>query len=165
WDPATDTFRVNFANSLQLDSISLQTGLSRDQLIVELWRRKEILEWMKQNKVLDNKDVSRIILNYYADPEKLLSEIGVSLRRPVVQTFVSQASAAPHPPVKTHTEEEIKQAADFLAEIVLRRGGPTPYWQLFVKAPYPRELVIQAVKRLKDSGRVQIVAGVVELIG
>ncbi|MEM4495335.1 MAG: type II/IV secretion system ATPase subunit [Candidatus Caldarchaeum sp.] len=165
WDPATDTFRVNFANSLQLDSISLQTGLSRDQLIVELWRRKEILEWMKQNKVMDNKDVSRIILNYYADPEKLLSEIGVSLRRPVVQTFVSQSSAAPHPQVKTHTEEEIKQAADFLAEIVLRRGGPIPYWQLFVKAPYPRELVIQAVKRLKDSGRVQIVAGVVELIG
>lgn len=165
WDPATDTFRVNFANSLQLDNISLQTGLSRDQLIVELWRRKEILEWMKQNKVLDNKDVSRIILNYYADPEKLLAEIGVSLRRPVVQTFASQTSASTDSQIKRHSEEEIKQAADFLAEIVLRRGGPTPYWQLFVKAPYPRELVIQAVKRLKDSGRVQIVAGVVELIG
>ncbi|MEM2592830.1 MAG: type II/IV secretion system ATPase subunit, partial [Thermofilaceae archaeon] len=165
WDPATDTFRVNFANSLQLESISLQTGLSREQLIVELWRRKEILEWMRQNNITDNKEVARIILSYYADPEKLVSEIGLSLRKPAVSTGARPAVKEDQPVATTYTQEQVKQVADYLAEFLLKRAGPTPYWQIFVKTPYPRELIIRAIRHLKESGRVGIVGGIVELIG
>ncbi|MDW8063068.1 MAG: type II/IV secretion system ATPase subunit [Candidatus Caldarchaeum sp.] len=165
WDPATDTFRVNFANSIQLDSISLQTGLSKENIIVELWRRKEILEWMKQNKITDNNQVAKIILSYYADPEKFVSEIGVSLKKPAIPQQVKQAAVEQAKPIRTYSDEEVKQVADFLSEIVLRRAGPIPYWQIFVKTPYPRDLIIRAVKSLKDSGKIQIVGGVVELVG
>ncbi|MCS6785325.1 MAG: type II/IV secretion system ATPase subunit, partial [Candidatus Caldarchaeum sp.] len=156
WDPATDTFRVNFANSIQLDSISLQTGLSKENIIVELWRRKEILEWMKQNKITDNNQVAKIILSYYADPEKFVSEIGVSLKKPTITQQVKQAAVEQAKPIRTYSDEEVKQVADFLSEIVLRRAGPIPYWQIFVKTPYPRDLIIRAVKSLKDSGKIQI---------
>jgi len=167
WDPATDTFNVSFANSLQLESISLQTGLSKEQLIVELWMRKEILEWMRQNKITDNNEVSRIVLNYYADPEKLISEIGLSFKKPAptAVTSMKQFENAAAPVETRYREEDVKQVADYLAEFLLKRSGPIPYWQIFVKVPYSRELVIKAIRHLKEKGRVDIVGGVVELVG
>lgn len=164
WDPATDTFRVNFANSLQLETISLLTGLSKEQLVVELWRRKEVLEWMKKNNITDNAEVSRIILSYYADPEKLTAEIGLSLKKAGAR-MVLQSSTAAQQTTSAYREEEVKQVADFIAEVLLRRAGPTPLHQIIAKTPYPRELTIKAMNHLKTSGRVSIVGGVVELVG
>jgi flagellar protein FlaI len=163
WDPATDTFRVNFADSLQLETISLLTGLSKEQLVVELWRRKEVLEWMKKNNITDNAEVSRIILSYYADPEKLTAEIGLSLKKGV--RTVLQSSTAAQQTTSAYREEEVKQVADYIAEVLLRRSGPTPLHQIIAKTPYPRELTIKAMNHLKTSGRVSIVGGVVELVG
>lgn len=183
WDPVTDTFRVNFANSLQLENISLMNGVSKEDLMLELWRRKELLEWMRENKITDNDKVANIILSYYADPEKLISEAGITVRKPptpvlapgrrmeaitLTPTAAPQAAAQAQPAAPTVSEEElereIKPIADYIVEAILRRSGPTPYWQVFVKTPYPREVIIKAMRYLKDKRRIDIIGGVVELM-
>jgi flagellar protein FlaI len=164
WDPATDTFRVDFANSLQLESISLQTGFSKEQLVVELWRRKEVLEWMRKNNVTDNNEVARMILAYYNDPERLVSEIGLSLKKPEISSALRVRETAPQSAM-SYGEEEVKQMAEYIVDALLKKSGPIPYWQVFVKTPHPRELIIRAMRYLKEKGRVNIVGGIVELVG
>jgi len=164
WDPSTDTFRVNFANSIQLETISFLTGFSKEQLVVELWRRKEVLEWMKKNNITDNAEVARIILSYYTDPEKLTSEIGLSLKKASARS-VLQSPETTQQLSTSYKEEEIKQIADYIAEVLLKRTGPIPLYQILMKTPYPRELAIKAMNYLKSSGRVSVVGGVVELVG
>ncbi|MEM4591037.1 MAG: type II/IV secretion system ATPase subunit [Nitrososphaerota archaeon] len=182
WDPVTDTFRINFASSLQVENIALMNGLSREDLMLELWRRKEILEWMRENKNTDSEQVANMILSYYSDPEKLISEAGISMKKAVipamgrVETAVvgvpsatpggaarnQQAAAAPVSEVDL--EKEVKPIADYIVEAILKRGGPTPYWQIFVKTPYPREVIIRAMRYLKEKKRIDIIGGVVELM-
>ncbi|MEM3907496.1 MAG: type II/IV secretion system ATPase subunit [Nitrososphaerota archaeon] len=163
WDPVTDSFRVNFTNSLQLENISLQTGLSREELILELWRRKEILEWMKQNKITDNAEVARIILSYYADPEKFLKEAGIIIRKPAIIQVIRTDASVVEASNKEAAQQDVKPIEDFIVNSILKRTGPIPYWQIFVKAPFSRDLIIRAMRRLKDQKKIDIVGGIVEL--
>ncbi len=180
WDPVTDTFRVNFANSLQIENISLMNGVSKEDLMLELWRRKELLEWMRENKITDNDKVASIILSYYSDPEKLIAEAGITVKRPPtpmarrVEAVVAPSpassgiSGSPHMAVQNKSMEElekdIKPVADYIVEAILKRGGPIPYWQVFVKTPYPRDVIIRAMRYLKEKRRIDIIGGVVELM-
>ncbi|MEM3041026.1 MAG: type II/IV secretion system ATPase subunit [Nitrososphaerota archaeon] len=163
WDPVTDSFRVNFTNSLQLENISLQTGLSREELILELWRRKEILEWMKQNKITDNAEVARIILSYSADPEKFLKEAGIIIRKPAIIQVIRTDTSVVEASNKEAAQQDVKPIEDFIVNSILKRTGPIPYWQIFVKAPFSRDLIIRAMRRLKDQKKIDIVGGIVEL--
>lgn len=163
WDPVTDSFRVNFTNSLQLENISLQTGLSREELILELWRRKEILEWMKQDKITDNAEVARIILSYYADPEKFLKEAGIIIRKPAIIQVIRTDTSVVEASNKEAAQQDVKPIEDFIVNSILKRTGPIPYWQIFVKAPFSRDLIIRAMRRLKDQKKIDIVGGIVEL--
>ncbi|MEM0482787.1 MAG: type II/IV secretion system ATPase subunit [Nitrososphaerota archaeon] len=180
WDTVTDTFRVNFANSLQLENISLMNGVSKEDLMLELWRRKELLEWMRENKITDNDKVASIILSYYADPEKLIAEAGITVRKPpfpVARRAEAVARPIAAPPVSggspqlaaasvslEELEKEIKPIADYIVDAILRRSGPIPYWQIFVKTPYPRDVIIRAMRYLKEKKRIDIIGGVVELM-
>jgi flagellar protein FlaI len=181
WDPVTDTFRVNFANSIQLESISLMTGMPRENVVLELWKRKELLEWMRTNNVTDNEKVSSIILSYYADPDKLISELGLVVKRPPeiavpaptgAQTLLRMPAQGQTPAQLTalaqaaglELKNEVRTVADYIVENLLKKSGPIPYWQVFVKTPYPREMVIRAMRHLKERRRIDIIGGIVELM-
>ncbi len=180
WDPVTDTFRVNFANSLQLENISIMNGVSKEDLMLELWRRKELLEWMRENKITDNDRVASIILSYYADPEKLIAEAGITVRKPpfpvarraeaVAKPVAAQPVSGGSPQLAAtgvsleELEKEVKPIADYIVDAILRRSGPIPYWQIFVKTPYPRDVIIRAMRYLKEKKRIDIIGGVVELM-
>ncbi|GBC70947.1 Type IV secretion system protein PtlH [Candidatus Calditenuaceae archaeon HR02] len=180
WDPVTDTFRVNFANSLQIENISLMSGVGKEDLMLELWRRKELLEWMRENKMTDNDRVASIILSYYADPEKVISEAGITVKRPpfpVARRAEAVARPVAAAPVSGGSpqqavvsgnledlEKEVKPIADYIVDAILRKSGPIPYWQIFVKTPYPRDVIIRAMRYLKEKKRIDIIGGVVELM-
>ncbi len=181
WDPVTDTFRVNFANSIQLENISLMTGLSKETLVLELWKRKELLEWMRLNNITDNEKVANIILSYYADPDKLISELGLVVKRPPsitisapaevgavvrvpVQGPSTQLAVTRMAPSPGEIENEVKTVADYIVDTLLKKSGPIPYWQVFVKTPYPRDRIIRAMRHLKEKRRIDIIGGIVELM-
>lgn len=74
WNPQTDKFDI--ANkSIALKKIADFTGISKKDIQNELQRRMIILEWMRENQILNYRDVHKIFSYYYANPERLLSTI------------------------------------------------------------------------------------------
>ena len=74
WDPVKDEFYYS-GKSHVLERIRSQHGMSKEEMIFELKRRIEILEWMKDNNIRAFKDVARMIASYLEDPDEILEKI------------------------------------------------------------------------------------------
>ncbi len=69
WNPNTDTHHYT-GNSIVLEKIKERTGESDKQIEGELRKRKIALEWMVKNDIRRHKEVSKTILEFYAEPER-----------------------------------------------------------------------------------------------
>lgn len=74
WKPQNDRFDI-VNKSISLKKVSEFTGISEKDIRNEIERRIVVLEWMKENNILNYKDVHKIFSLYYSDPERLLSII------------------------------------------------------------------------------------------
>ncbi len=74
WNPQNDKFEVT-NKSISLKRISNLTGLNEKDIKNEIQRRIIVLEWMKENSILDYRDVHKVFSIYYTNPENLLSSI------------------------------------------------------------------------------------------
>jgi len=50
-------------------------GITREQLVVELNRRKDVLCWMRKSNIRSYKEVASIIAEYYARPKEFYLKI------------------------------------------------------------------------------------------
>ena len=75
WKPIKDVF-VSVKESKVLESVARMLGLTHESVQGEVLRRKAILDWMRENKTFDYNDVSRIIAEYYTNPERVMTFIG-----------------------------------------------------------------------------------------
>ncbi|MGA1866562.1 MAG: type II/IV secretion system ATPase subunit [Thermoplasmatota archaeon] len=71
WEPAGDTF-VFGGHSNLYEKIMDMDDMTRDEVVTELNRRSEVIEWMVRNDVRMFKDVSTIVAEYYENPEKVV---------------------------------------------------------------------------------------------
>ncbi|MBN1539632.1 MAG: type II/IV secretion system ATPase subunit [Candidatus Thermoplasmatota archaeon] len=71
WEPAGDTF-VFGGHSNLYEKIMDMDDMTRDEVVTELNRRAEVIEWMVRNEVRMFKDVSSIVAEYYENPEKVI---------------------------------------------------------------------------------------------
>jgi flagellar protein FlaI len=89
WDPVSDQFFFS-GKSYVMERIRNQHGMSKEEMLEELRRRVEILEWMRDNKVRAFKDVARIVSSYIDTPgdviEKIRKDTKVKEIRPDVST-------------------------------------------------------------------------------
>jgi len=74
WRPQNDRFEI-INKSISLKKVSDFTGTSEKDIKNEIERRIVVLEWMKENNILDYRDVHKIFSLYYSDPEGLFSAI------------------------------------------------------------------------------------------
>jgi flagellar protein FlaI len=74
WDPVKDEFYYS-GKSHVLERIRSQHGMSKEEMIFELKRRIEILEWMKDNNIRAFKDVARMIASYLETPNAIIEKI------------------------------------------------------------------------------------------
>ena len=164
WDPLSDTFNTDFSKSIILDRIALRYGKNRDEMMEELWRRKAVLEWMIMKNVTELKDVAKVIYAYYINPEKFVKEAGI---RVVVPEFVKEAAPAASLSVTSRLGETssqgVKTAADYIVDALMMNNGSLPLWQLFVRIPLAKDMVVKALNKLKEEGRIEISGGVVRL--
>lgn len=75
WRPTKDDYVSSLNNSIMLSSISERLGLSRRELMKELQRRKNVLNWMRKKKIRSYKDVAAIITEYYSRPKEFYERI------------------------------------------------------------------------------------------
>ncbi|MGC9200757.1 MAG: type II/IV secretion system ATPase subunit [Candidatus Aenigmatarchaeota archaeon] len=75
WNPATDSFeKVN--ESFRLKKIASFLGISYEDILEDLERRKKFLRWLLSQGIKDYKEVSSYINEYYKNPEKFREIIG-----------------------------------------------------------------------------------------
>jgi flagellar protein FlaI len=75
WDPIKDEQKMQIEGSAQFASISERMGLTVQQLIAEMERRRNVLHWMREQKIRSYKEVANIIAEYYARPKIFYEKI------------------------------------------------------------------------------------------
>lgn len=74
WNPVTDKFNV-VGKSVLLKKISDATGLTEKEINDELKRRMIVLNWMKEQKISDYRDVYKIVTHYYTNPKEVMDAV------------------------------------------------------------------------------------------
>ncbi len=54
-------------------------GWSEERMREELKRRQEVLEWMRIKKIRHFRDVSKILVSYFRDPESVIERVRTDL--------------------------------------------------------------------------------------
>jgi len=75
WHPTKDDHLSAFNKSVMLSAISERIGVSKDDLINEINRRKDILHWMRERNIRSYKDVATIIAEYYARSDQIYEKV------------------------------------------------------------------------------------------
>ncbi len=83
WNPTKDIFDSFIEKSAILPAISKHSGQSREELIEEIKRRKNVLCWMRKHNIRSYRDVAAIITEYYSRPKEFYTK--------KVEKFVSAA--------------------------------------------------------------------------
>jgi flagellar protein FlaI len=74
WDPVQDQFYFS-GKSYIMERIRTQHGQSKEEMLDELSRRVEILEWMQENNIRAFKDVARIVSSYIDTPDDVMEKV------------------------------------------------------------------------------------------
>ena len=81
WEPIGDKFKSSIENSVILPNISKHSGLTVQELLEEVSRRRNVLVWMRKHNIRSYRDVAAIITEYYSRPKEFYTK--------KVQKFVS----------------------------------------------------------------------------
>ncbi|MCK9630073.1 MAG: Flp pilus assembly complex ATPase component TadA [Methanoregula sp.] len=74
WRSATDEHSYS-GKSYVLEEIMEAKGWNENRMREELKRRQEVLEWMRIKKIRHYKDVAKILISYYRDPEVVIERV------------------------------------------------------------------------------------------
>ena len=77
WDVEKDIF-VKLARSPLLDKIAAQWGYSHEEIDQELQMRQTIHEYMVKKHIRSYEDVSKLVLDYFSDPQQIYRKAKVS---------------------------------------------------------------------------------------
>jgi flagellar protein FlaI len=75
WDPSNDEHEPSLDKSVLLPTISERIGWSQKNILDEIERRKNVLQWMKERNIRSYKDVAAIIAEYYARPKQIYEKV------------------------------------------------------------------------------------------
>ncbi len=79
WIPATDTFESNLASSKTLDKLMKKTGQTKQEVLSEIARREQVLQYMVDHEVREPAHVASIIHEYSITPEKVIEDIQTAM--------------------------------------------------------------------------------------
>jgi flagellar protein FlaI len=71
WHPTTDEIRYS-GKSYILEEIMEERGWSEARMKEELKRRQELLEWMRLKMIRHYRDVAKMLISYFRDPEAVI---------------------------------------------------------------------------------------------
>ncbi len=77
WNTEKDTYE-KVARSPLLDRIAAQWGYSKEEIDQELAMRQTILEYMVKNHLRSYEQVSKLVLDYFSDPQQIYRKAKVS---------------------------------------------------------------------------------------
>jgi len=143
WDPRTDKYSFN-PESILLKKIAHNKGIEPQDIYKEIARRKVVIEWMVKKEITDFEEVSKLINEYYKNPEKILKQAGgapksVSLRETITK--------APGKPEKVTPMVEKAEVAEEVEEVEEAEEAPEKK-----KKPKKRKTIISQLFGFKVIG-------------
>jgi len=75
WQPAKDEHKIDLERSVLLESMAERQGIPKQDLIDEIYRRRDVLHWMRERNIRSYKDVAAIIGEYYARPKNIYEKV------------------------------------------------------------------------------------------
>jgi flagellar protein FlaI len=105
WDPVQDQFFFS-GKSYVMERIRNQHGESKEEMLDELSRRVEILDWMKENNIRAFKDVARIVSSYLDTPDDVIEKVRKGNQAKQVKITVENAMG------NTQDDEQSKTPSD-----------------------------------------------------
>ena len=75
WDPLKDEQIISLDNSVQFSSISARLGVTTQDLLSEMNKRRDVLHWMREKNIRSYRDVAAIIAEYYARPKQFYEKL------------------------------------------------------------------------------------------
>jgi len=75
WIPETDEFVAHNTSLSFFDELSRHTGMSEKDIVLDIEKKKSILEWVIKNKLRDLNSMGKVMNLYYTNPDKLNSII------------------------------------------------------------------------------------------
>ncbi|HDI46217.1 MAG TPA: type IV secretory pathway protein [Candidatus Methanomethylia archaeon] len=78
WDPRTDEHR-QLAESITLQKVMRKTGMTKEEVDMELYRRKIVLQWLIKKGIRRYREVGLVIREYYTSPESVYKRAKVEL--------------------------------------------------------------------------------------
>ena len=79
WNPKFDKFS-SLKDSILLEKHKLKMGLQDGEIQLELKNREVILDWMVKQDIRNQKDVSNVIREYYANPNRVIQKARMGLQ-------------------------------------------------------------------------------------
>jgi len=74
WKPTKDSFNSSIEKSTILPTISRHSGLTKEETLEEIERRKNVLSWMRRHNIRSYRDVAAIITEYYSRPKEFYAK-------------------------------------------------------------------------------------------
>lgn len=75
WNPKTDTHEFVARESTLISKIAFIRGIDEKEVWDEITRRALFIDWMRQEKIFDFKQVSELIAEYYKSPDIALEKV------------------------------------------------------------------------------------------
>jgi len=79
WIPSSDEFEYT-GRSYVLEDIMKEHSWDEKELMKELKRRQDVLEWMRKKCITHYEDVAKIVVTYYREPKKLMKMVRRDVR-------------------------------------------------------------------------------------
>ena len=108
WDPTTDTFTHRLWDSRILTLMAEQIGISSEEALKEVMRRKTLLDYLTEHNIIDYDEIAKWIYAYYADPEGTLEKARI-LRKIEVRKVEEVTRAKPKETQEIISEEVIEE--------------------------------------------------------
>ncbi|MEM0329512.1 MAG: type II/IV secretion system ATPase subunit [Nitrososphaerota archaeon] len=169
WNPATDQFVTDFTNSVVLERIAARTAKTKEEIIAEIERRAALLKSLVEKGLIEIGDIAREVYAYYSNPEQVLRKYGIAVEAIQVPAVPFRAGAESaevksHGIAKTWADEESESLiAEKVLSLLRQHGGVYPLWRIFVETPASKIMVFRALKRLRESGKIEMSRSMVML--
>jgi flagellar protein FlaI len=75
WDPLKDEQIISLDRSVQFSSISARLGVTIQDLLSEMNKRRDVLHWMREKNIRSYRDVATIIAEYYTRPKQFYEKL------------------------------------------------------------------------------------------
>ncbi len=76
WDPATDSYKVFLEGSVLIRKMAKTKGISFEEALKAIEKKKAVLVWMIKNGVKDFEEVNKMINEFAKNEKKILEKIG-----------------------------------------------------------------------------------------